>query len=74
MDLLSTVLLKQQGFFEKTKANNGIFNKSTIVLSDVKQEPISFLKLFANFFVHRLSLSDVKGLTEMCKSGAAESQ
>jgi len=37
LDVLSTVLLKQQGFLEKSKKNEGAFTGKSIVLSDVKK-------------------------------------
>lgn len=60
VDFLSTVLLKQQGHIpEKSKATVNYFLKSSILASDVRQDPFVFIKMLANFMIHNAMLVDV---------------
>lgn len=66
IDFLSVILLKQQGLIpEKSKSTLNYFLKTSILPSDVSQDPFLFIKMLANFMIHNAMLVDIQGMPTM---------
>jgi hypothetical protein len=74
VDYLAQIVKKQQGFLSKEEHGDKEYQRMmrTILLIDVKQNPRDVIKHLSSYFVHRISLIDIKGLEDFRKGEIAE--
>lgn len=74
VDYMSQIIKKQQGFLSKKEHEDQEYKKlmQTILLIDVRQDPRRVVKHLCNYFVHRISLIDIKGLGDFKQNEIAD--